>query len=41
MDITAAVELEVENPEKAAIDVMDYWKTTEWASMEALKSTIW
>ena len=40
VDITAAVELEVENPEKAAIDVSDYWKTTEWASMEALKSTI-
>jgi len=30
----------VENPEKAAIAVQDYWKTTEWASMEALKSTI-
>jgi regulator of protease activity HflC (stomatin/prohibitin superfamily) len=40
VDITAAVELEVENPEKAVIDVSDYWKTTEWASMEALKSTI-
>lgn len=40
IDVTAAVELEVENPEKAAIDVQDYWKTTEWASMEALKSTI-
>jgi len=40
VDITAAVELEVENPVKAAIDVSDYWKTTEWASMEALKSTI-
>ena len=40
VDITAAIELEVENPEKAAIDVKDYWKTTEWASMEALKSTI-
>lgn len=40
VDITAAIELEVENPEKAAIDVSDYWKTTEWASMEALKSTI-
>ncbi len=40
VDITAAIELEVEDPEKAAIDVMDYWKTTEWASMEALKSTI-
>jgi regulator of protease activity HflC (stomatin/prohibitin superfamily) len=32
--------LEVEDPEKAAIDVQDYWKTTEWVSMEALKSTI-
>jgi len=40
VDITAAVELEVEDPEKAAIAVNDYWKTTEWASMEALKSTI-
>ena len=40
IDVTAAVELEVENPERAAIDVQDYWKTTEWASMEALKSTI-
>ena len=40
VDITAAVELEVENPEKAAIDVKDFWKTTEWVSMEALKSTI-
>ena len=40
IDVTAAVELEVEDPEKAAIDVQDYWKTTEWASMEALKSTI-
>ena len=40
VDVTAAVELEVEDPEKAAIDVRDYWKTTEWASMEALKSTI-
>jgi regulator of protease activity HflC (stomatin/prohibitin superfamily) len=40
IDVTAAVELEVENPERAAIEVKDYWKTTEWASMEALKSTI-
>jgi regulator of protease activity HflC (stomatin/prohibitin superfamily) len=40
VDVTAAVELEVEDPEKAAIDVRDYWKTTEWASMEALKNTI-
>jgi regulator of protease activity HflC (stomatin/prohibitin superfamily) len=40
IDVTAAVELEVENPEKAAVAVRDYWKTTEWASMEALKSTI-
>ena len=40
VDVTAAVELEVEDPEKAAIDVQDYWKTTEWVSMEALKSTI-
>jgi len=40
IDVTAAVELEIEDPVKAAIDVQDYWKTTEWASMEALKSTI-
>ena len=40
IDVTAAVELEVEDPEKAVIAVRDYWKTTEWASMEALKSTI-
>ena len=40
IDVTAAVELEIEDPEKAAIDVKDYWKTTEWVSMEALKSTI-
>jgi regulator of protease activity HflC (stomatin/prohibitin superfamily) len=40
VDVTAAVELEVENAEKAAIRVKDYWKTTEWASMEALKSSI-
>lgn len=40
IDVTAAVEMEIENPEKAAIRVQDYWKTTEWASMEALKSSI-
>ncbi len=40
IDVVAAVELEIENPEKAAIAVKDYWKTTEWASMEALKSSI-
>jgi regulator of protease activity HflC (stomatin/prohibitin superfamily) len=40
VDVTAAVELEIEDPEKAAIAVKDYWKTTEWASMEALKSSI-
>ena len=40
IDVTAAVELEIEDPEKAAIAVKDYWKTTEWVSMEALKSTI-
>lgn len=40
VDVTAAVELEVEDSEKATIAVRDYWKTTEWASMEALKSTI-
>jgi regulator of protease activity HflC (stomatin/prohibitin superfamily) len=40
VDVIAAVELEVEDPERAAVHVRDYWKTTEWASMEALKSTI-
>ncbi|MCJ7524202.1 MAG: SPFH domain-containing protein [Candidatus Aminicenantes bacterium] len=40
IDVIAAVELEIENPEKAVIGVKDYWKTTEWASMEALKSSI-
>ena len=40
IDVTAAVEMEIEDSEKAAIRVKDYWKTTEWASMEALKSTI-
>lgn len=40
VDVTAAVELEIEDPEKAVINVRDFWKTTEWASMEALKSTI-
>lgn len=40
IDVTAAVELEIEDPVKATIGVKDYWKTTEWASMEALKSTI-
>jgi regulator of protease activity HflC (stomatin/prohibitin superfamily) len=40
VDVVAAVELEVEDPERAAIAVRDYWKTTEWASMEGLKSTI-
>jgi len=40
IDVIAAIEMEIENPEKAAIAVKDYWKTTEWASMEALKSSI-
>jgi regulator of protease activity HflC (stomatin/prohibitin superfamily) len=40
VDVIAAVELEVEDPETASIAVRDYWKTTEWASMEGLKSTI-
>jgi regulator of protease activity HflC (stomatin/prohibitin superfamily) len=40
IDVTAAVELEIEDPEKAVIHVQNYWKTTEWVSMEALKSTI-
>jgi len=40
IDVIAAVEMEIEDPEKASIGVKDYWKTTEWASMEALKSSI-
>ena len=40
IDVIAAVEMEIEDPEKAAVGVKDYWKTTEWASMEALKSSI-
>lgn len=40
VDVTAAVELEVEDPEKATINVKDYWKTTEWSTMEALKNAI-
>jgi regulator of protease activity HflC (stomatin/prohibitin superfamily) len=40
IDVTTAIELEIEDPEKAAIAVLDYWKTTEWTSMEALKSAI-
>ncbi|MBD3276799.1 MAG: hypothetical protein GF388_00715 [Candidatus Aegiribacteria sp.] len=40
IDVTAAIEMKVEDAEKAAIKVQNYWKTTEWASMEALKSTI-
>ncbi len=40
VDVTAAVELEVEDPEKATIKVKDYWKSTEWSTMEALKNTI-
>ena len=34
------LKVEIEDPERAAIAVKDYWKTTEWVSMEALKSTI-
>ena len=40
IDVTAAIEMKVEDAEKAAIRVQNYLKTTEWASMEALKSTI-
>lgn len=40
VDVTTAIEMEIEDPEKAAIAVKDYWKTTEWTSMEALKSSI-
>ena len=38
--VTAAIEFEIEDPEKATIRVRDYLKTVEWASTEALKNTI-
>jgi regulator of protease activity HflC (stomatin/prohibitin superfamily) len=38
--VTAAIEFEVEDPEKATIRVKDYLQTVIWASTEALKNTI-
>jgi len=38
--VTAALEFEVEDPEKATIGVKDYLRTVIWASTEALKNTI-
>lgn len=40
VDVTAAIEMRVEDPKKAVIDVQDYWLSTTRASEEALKSTI-
>ena len=41
VDVTAAIELEVEDPEKAAIKVMDYWKTTEWSGSSLTSRPQW
>jgi len=38
--VTAAIEFEIEDPEKATIRVKDYLRTVVWASTEALKNTI-
>jgi regulator of protease activity HflC (stomatin/prohibitin superfamily) len=38
--VTAAIEFEIEDPEKATIRVRDYLQTVIWASTEALKNTI-
>ena len=38
--VTAAIEFEIEDPEKATIRVKDYLQTVVWASTEALKNTI-
>ena len=38
--VTAAIEFEIEDPEKATIKVRDYLRTVIWASTEALKNTI-
>jgi regulator of protease activity HflC (stomatin/prohibitin superfamily) len=38
--VTAAIEFEIEDPEKATIKVKDYLRTVIWASTEALKNTI-
>jgi len=40
VDVTAAIEMRVEDPKKAVIDVANYWQSTTRASEEALKSTI-
>lgn len=40
VDVTAAIEMEVEDPRKAVIAVKDYMLTTEWSATEALKSMI-
>jgi len=37
--ITAAIEYEVENPQKAVVDVRDYLSSIVWLSTEALKNT--
>ncbi|MFQ5492782.1 MAG: SPFH domain-containing protein [Candidatus Dojkabacteria bacterium] len=38
--VTAALEFEVEDPQKAVIDVKDYLSSVIWMSTEALKNTI-
>ena len=38
--VTAAIEFEIEDPEKATVKVKDYLRTVVWASTEALKNTI-
>lgn len=38
--VTAALEYEVEDPQKAVINVQDYLSTVIWLSTEALKNTI-
>lgn len=38
--VTAAIEFEIEDPEKATIRVKDYLRTVVWACTEALKNTI-
>ncbi|MFC1647199.1 SPFH domain-containing protein, partial [Patescibacteria group bacterium] len=38
--VTAAIEFEVENPQKAVIDVQNYLSSVIWLSTEALKNTI-
>ncbi len=38
--VTAAIEYQVEDPQKAVIDVRDYKNSVTWLSTEALKNTI-